>query len=281
MKAWIQDYLIGLRKSCLMRKLRVVLVGLSPLLFWGPISIRVGLKMLIFAHLSGWLYGVLAPNSRMFGAVFSRGSGRKKWVALTFDDGPSEPYSSPILDTLKRHGVRATFFIVGAKARAHEDLVRRIWKEGHLIGNHTWSHPSHLALAVVFRRRRVKEEMERAEDAIEAIVGERPKIFRPPQGFKNLFIQEACREKGMTLVGYTVRPPYHANGHSSSALASRILRRAVPGAIINFHDGWRTGHEWDRQEMVSALSQVIDGLKAQGYEFVTLREMIQDGGGPQ
>ena len=279
MKIWVKNYLIRLRGSCLMRKLRLGLVGLSPLLIWGPAPVRAGLKVLIFTHLAAWLYGVLAPNSRLFGPVLSRGSSRKKWVALTFDDGPSEPYSPLILDTLKRHGVKATFFIVGAKAEAHEDLVRRIWEEGHLIGNHTWSHPPYLAFPVVFRRREVREEMERAEAAIESIVGERPKIFRPPQGFKNLFILETCREKGMTLVGYTVRPPYHANGHSSSALANRVLRQARPGAIINFHDGWRTGHEWDRQEMARALSQVIDGLRAQGYEFVTPEEMIQNGGG--
>ncbi|MDH7500093.1 MAG: polysaccharide deacetylase family protein [candidate division NC10 bacterium] len=279
MKAWIQEYLRGLRKSCPMRKQRVVLVGLSPLLFWGPLPVQVALHAVIFTHLSAWLYGVLAPNSRLFGPVFSRGSSQKRWVALTFDDGPSEPYSSLVLDTLRRHQVKASFFIVGARVKAHADLVRRIWEEGHLIGNHTWSHPSHLALAVVFRRRQVREEMDKAEAAIEALTGERPRVFRPPQGFKNLFIAEACQEKGLTLVGYTVRPPYHANGHSSLALASRILRRVRPGAIINFHDGWRTGHEWDHQEMMRVLSQVIEGLKGQGYEFVTLREMIQEGGG--
>jgi len=264
-----------------MRKLRVALVGLSPLLVWGPAPVQVGLRMLIFTHLAAWLYGVFAPNSRLLGPVFSHGSSRKKWVALTFDDGPNEFYSPLILETLKRHGVKATFFIVGTKVEAHEDLVRRIWEEGHRIGNHTWSHPSHLTLAVVFRHREVREEIERAEAAIEAIVGERPKIFRPPQGFKNLFILETCREKGMTLVGYTIRPPYHAKKHSSLALANRVLRRAEPGAIINFHDGWRSKHGWDRQEIVSTLSQVIGVLKGQGYEFVTVDEMIQDGGGPR
>jgi peptidoglycan/xylan/chitin deacetylase (PgdA/CDA1 family) len=195
-------------------------------------------------------------------------------VALTFDDGPSEPYSSVILDTLKRYGLRATFFVIGAKAEACPDLLRRIWQEGHMIGNHTYSHLPHLAFEGVIGRRKVREEIERGEAAIEAVVGERPRVFRPPQGFKNHLILETCREKGITLVGYTVRPPYHANGHSSSALANRVLRRVRPGAIINFHDGWHNGHEWDGEEMVDVLCRIIEGLKAQGYEFVALSEML-------
>ena len=270
----IKKYLTRLRESGFLRKSRLLGVGLSPLIIWGPPPVKDAQWLLMFTHLSFWFYGIFAPNSRLFGPVLSRGSSRKKWVALTFDDGPSEPYSSLILDTLKRYGLRATFFVVGAKAEAHPDLLRRIWQEGHMIGNHTYSHRPHLAFEGVMGRRKVREEIERGEAAIEAIVGERPKIFRPPQGFKNHLILETCREKGITLVGYTVRPPYHANGHSSLAIANRVLRRVRPGAIINFHDGWRTGHEWDGEEMVDVLCRIIDGLKAEGYEFVALSEML-------
>jgi peptidoglycan/xylan/chitin deacetylase (PgdA/CDA1 family) len=281
MKARIKDYLIRLQESCWMRKLRVALVILSPLVIWGPGPVRMRLHLVFFAHFSAWVYGVFSPNSRLFGSIFRRGDRRRRWVALTFDDGPSESYSPQILDTLRRHGIKATFFIVGAQAEAHEDLVRRIWQEGHAIGNHTWSHPAHLAFEGVMDRRRVREEIERGEAAIEAITGEKPKIFRPPQGFKNHLILETCREKGITLVGYTTRLPYHANGHPSSSLVEKVLRSCRPGSIVNFHDGWRTGSEWESKEMIGTLSQIIEGLKAKRYEFVTVQEMLSEAGEPK
>lgn len=124
---------------------------------------------------------------------------------------------------------------------------------------------------------RVLREIERGEAVLEAILGERPTLFRPPQGFKNHLMLEVCRQKGITLVGYTHRPPYYANGHSSSVLAEKVLRNIQPGSIVNFHDGWRTGKEWDSREMVSALTKIMEGLRGQGYRFATLQEMIGDG----
>jgi peptidoglycan/xylan/chitin deacetylase (PgdA/CDA1 family) len=180
---------------------------------------------------------------------------------------------------LKRFGVKATFLIVGKKAAARKDLVYRIQEEGHLIGNHTYSHLSHMSFEGVFDRRRVMEEIEQGEAVLNAILGERPTLFRPPQGFKNHLIPEACREKGITLVGYAHRPPYYANGHSTSALAEKLLRNTEPGSIVNFHDGWRTGTEWNCEEMAQAPSKIIEGLRAQGYRFVTLDEMVEEGKG--
>jgi peptidoglycan/xylan/chitin deacetylase (PgdA/CDA1 family) len=113
----------------------------------------------------------------------------------------------------------------------------------------------------VFGRRRVMEEIEQGEAVLNAILGERPKLFRPPQGFKNH------------------RPPYYTNGRSTSVLAEKLLRNTEPGSIVNFRDGWRTGTEWDCEEMAKALSKIIEGLRAQGYRFVTLDEMVEEGKG--
>jgi peptidoglycan-N-acetylglucosamine deacetylase len=259
-----------------MRKSRVVLVGLSPLLLFGPPPLKEILHLVIFAHLGTWFYGIFSPNSRLFGSILVRGRGKEKRVALTFDDGPSEPYSPLVLDTLKEYGVQATFFIVGEKAEARKDLVCRIQREGHLIGSHTYDHPPHMAFEGIFGRKRVMREIERGAAALEGITGRRPNLFRPPQGFKNHLISEACAEKGITLVGYTDRLPYYANGHSPSALAEKVLRHTGSGSIINFHDGWRTGKEWACEQMVRTLAKIIEGLRAQGYRFVTVQEMIDN-----
>jgi peptidoglycan/xylan/chitin deacetylase (PgdA/CDA1 family) len=274
MQGWIREYLRRLRRSCWMRKSRVALILLSPLLLWLPSPARVVLHLLLFAHLSAWLYGVFAPNSRLFGPIFDRGSGKQKWVALTFDDGPSLDHTPLILDTLKEFGIRGTFFVVGAKAKAQIDLLRRIIEEGHALGNHTWSHPPHLAFEGVVGRRRIKEEIQRTASLLESITGRRCRLFRPPQGFKNHLILESCAEEGMVVVGYTARPPYHANGLPSSVLVERVIRDSGPGSIINFHDGWVPGREWDREEMRRTLSGIIQGLKEEGYRFVTVEEMV-------
>ncbi len=275
----IKEYLTRLRESGFLRKSRLLLVGLSPLVIWGPPTVKDALRLLIFVHLSFWFYGIFAPNSHLFGPILSQGNGEEKEVALTFDDGPSEPYSPMILDTLKQYGVKATFFVVGKKAEARKDLVRRIQEEGHLIGNHTYDHPPHMAFEGLFGRKQVMKEIERGGAVLEDITGDLPNLFRPPQGFKNHVILEACREKGITLVGYTHRPPYYANGHSASVLAEGMLRTIHPGSIINFHDGWRTGKEWVGEEMVNFLSKIIEELRAQGYRFVTLQEMMEEKGG--
>lgn len=82
-------------------------------------------------------------------------------------------------------------------------------------------------------------------------------------------------------MGYTARPPYHANGHSSSSLVEKVLRSSRPGSIINFHDGWRTGSEWESKEMISTLSRIIEGLKTERYEFVTVQEMLSEAAEPK
>jgi peptidoglycan-N-acetylglucosamine deacetylase len=262
-----------------MRKSRLLLLGLFPVLIWGPAPVRVALRLLAFAHLSTWFYGIFAPNSPLFGPILVQGNGEEKRVALTFDDGPSEPYSPMILETLKRYGVKATFFVVGKKAESRKDLVRSIHEAGHLIGNHTYGHPPCMAFEGFFGRKRIREQIERGGSVLEAITGESPRLFRPPQGFKNHLILEICQEKGMALVGFRHRPPYYANGHSTSVLAEKVLRGIKPGAIINFHDGWRTGKEWTCEGMVHTLSLIIEELGARGYRFVTLDEMVEREGG--
>jgi peptidoglycan/xylan/chitin deacetylase (PgdA/CDA1 family) len=251
---------------------------IPPLVLWGPLPFKDALRLLMLIHLSSWFCGIFAPNSRLFGPILSRGNGEEKKIALTFDDGPSEPYFPLILDTLKRYGVKATFFVVGKKAEVRQDLVQRIHEEGHLIGNRTYNHPPYMAFEGLFGRKQVMEEIERGGAVLEGITGDLPNLFRPPQGFKNHLILEVCREKGITLVGYTHGPPYCANGHSPSALAERMVRSTQPGSIRNFHDGWRTGKEWACEEMVHVLSKIKEKLRAQGYRLVTLQEMIEEKG---
>jgi len=99
----------------------------------------------------------------------------RRLVALTFDDGPSE-WTAPILDVMKEHGARATFFVIGEAIEGRESVLRRTAAEGHEIGNHTWSHPALTTIPLD----RVREELDFAGDTIERVLGARPRLFRPP-----------------------------------------------------------------------------------------------------
>src|SRR3974377_101343 len=129
-----------------------------------------------------YVYAWSVPTLQVFGPALLRGPTRDGNVALTFDDGPSSPYTGQILEILRERGVTATFFLCGRNVECHPEIARRIVAEGHTIGNHTYSHPF-----PYFRRRSFfAAEIDRAQNAIERAAGQRPKIFRPPFGAPRL-----------------------------------------------------------------------------------------------
>ncbi|MGW0424314.1 polysaccharide deacetylase family protein, partial [Streptomyces sp. NPDC003015] len=127
-------------------------------------------------------------------------SGRGRTMVLTFDDGPDPRYTPHILDTLAEYDVRAMFFVCGEMAVDNQDLLARMADEGHIVGNHTWSHP----LLTRLRRSRIRSEMERTSDVIEDAYGERPEWFRAPYGAWNRAAFQLGAELGMEPLAWTV-----------------------------------------------------------------------------
>jgi peptidoglycan/xylan/chitin deacetylase (PgdA/CDA1 family) len=206
-------------------------------------------------------YGLGAPQATVLGPAVSR-TGRADQVALTFDDGPS-PYTPAILDELKREGVRATFFVCGENAARYPDLVRRIRAEGHEIGNHTWSHP----WLYLSPRETIASEIDRTQDALTAITGERPRLFRPPFGVRWFSLWPLLRERGLTMVLWSDRG--YDGRYGADGIAKATLDGLTPGAIILLHDGFETrpAAQVDRAETVKALPAIIRGVRAAGYSF--------------
>jgi len=223
---------------------------------------------LAFGLWFGW--ACATPSSTFFRPVLNRGPQEGKRVALTFDDGPSPPFTEKVLDILRAHHVPATFFVCGRNVEEHPDLVRRIVAEGHEVGNHTDSH-----LFLFFKsRRRISAEIDRTQEIIERVIGSRPSFFRPPYGSRWFGLVPALRERGMHLVmwsaaGYDWRKD--VRGITESA-----LRELKPGAILLLHDGRETrpAAEIDRSRTVSALPAIIAGARQQGYTFVPLKEFV-------
>ncbi len=189
-------------------------------------------------------------------------SGGRPCVALTFDDGPSADITPRVLDILREKNARATFFVVGRQVERHPALAQRARSEGHQIGNHTYSHP---LLFCFLSPRRLREEIERAQDAIFRATACRPRHFRSPVGLRHPLLQRALEPSALEFVLWQLRT-YDTRALTAEALRRRVLERVKPGAIVLLHDRPGPG----ASAMLSALPRVIDDLRARGYDFVTV-----------
>ncbi|WP_433467447.1 polysaccharide deacetylase family protein [Spirillospora sp. CA-128828] len=182
-----------------------------------------------------------------------------KCVALTFDDGPG-PYTARLLDTLKKDGVRATFFMLGENVGAHRDLVRRMALEGHELGNHTWSHPQLTGLSSA----EVRSQIQRTQKVIgEASGGIRPTLVRPPYGATNKHVGQAV---GMPLIMWSVDTLDWR--YRDVARDTRVgIKEPKSGGIVLFHD--------IHKPSVESIPKVVDGLKKRGFTFVTVSELFE------
>lgn len=183
-------------------------------------------------------------------------------VALTFDDGPSPDVTPRVLDILREKNARATFFVVGRQVERHPELARRVSAEGHVVGNHTYSHPP---LFCFLSPRRLREEVERAQDVIFGATSVRPRHFRSPVGLRHPILKAALDRMNLAFVLWRLRT-YDTRALTPDELRRRILERVRPGAIVLLHDRGGPG----AAAMLTALPDVIDALRARGYEFVTV-----------
>lgn len=190
-----------------------------------------------------------------------RGSSGSKKLALTFDDGPNER-TGELLEVLAKLGVRATFFVVGCRAETQPELVRAIQAAGHQIENHSYTHPNLAAISPL----QIEQELCKTSAVIRRITGEASLFFRPPGGHANGRVREVAGKHGLTGVFWTVNcSPYE--GASHIALASHVISNASDGGIVLMHNGEPTS--------TLALPAIVDELREQGYEFVTLSELLE------
>jgi peptidoglycan/xylan/chitin deacetylase (PgdA/CDA1 family) len=214
-------------------------------------------------------YAAMWPGSRIFGEALTAPA-RPGELALTFDDGPNSTWTPRLLDALARHDVRATFFLLGSLAEAEPELVRRIAAVGHLIGNHSWSHPN-MARASASR---VREELKRTNETLEQITGMSVKFFRPPFGARRPAVLRIARELGLTPVLWNAM-----TSDWSEPSAERIaeqLTKAIEGqrrrgraANIVLHDGGHRDPAANREPSVTAAGMLIERYKAT-HRFVTV-----------
>ncbi len=203
--------------------------------------------------------------------IIRHGPHHFKYVALTFDDGPNPIYTPEILNILNEKNVKATFFLIGKNVEDYPEVARRIVNEGHTIGSHTYSHRSLIPLSV----KGTDYEIKKAEAAIEKVTGVRPTLFRPPRGVYSSYARKLLKNQRYTLVLWDLSAIDWAE-LAPKEIVSNVVNNVKPGSIILMHDSgdlikYRGGN---RYSTVRALPEIIDKLRAQGYEFVTIDQMI-------
>ncbi len=220
-------------------------------------------------------YHALEPRSQAFGPTVIGTPGRGKLLALTFDDGPNERWTPGLLDLLSRRGVKATFFVVGKYVEERPELVRRAVAEGHALGNHTYSHTSLLWLG----EDRIADELGRCARAVERAgcsfsETAEGRLCRPPYGRRSPAALQALRRLGYVPVLWSVT----CWDWTRRATADRIERRAVRqirgGDVILLHDGDGDHGLEDRRGSLVASEWLIERYGAEGYEFVTIPELV-------
>ena len=210
--------------------------------------------------------GALYPRSQVFGYALWRGSRVAPSVALTFDDGPSSRYTPEILDALAKEHAKATFFMVGRDVLANAEVARRVAREGHAIGDHTFTHPD----LIVTTPGRIHSEIERTQRAIARATGVTPALFRPPYGFRTPLVYRQLKRSDLRLVEWTVSSQdWRRLG--PKRVARQVLRRVRHGSIVLFHDG-----RGNRSDTVASLPIVLKGMKRRGYRFVTVPELLAE-----
>ncbi len=183
-------------------------------------------------------------------------------IALSFDDGPAA-YTADILDILRLEAVPAAFFTIGHRAAAEPEMLRRWEAEGHLIGNHSYSHSFNFdwkSPSAMIR------ELQDTNAVIEAATGRRPKLFRPPYGVTNPSLAKALRRSGMISVGWSLRS-FDTGARDPQALVRRILGRVKGGDVILLHDSM--------QITAAVLTALIQGCREKGFTFVRLDKLLR------
>lgn len=193
----------------------------------------------------------------------------EKVVALTFDDGPNEPYTSQIVNFLNSKNIKATFFEVGKCLERHPEVSKKILASGHVIGNHSLSHEFHkYVLHPGFNK-----EIEQTQKIFKKVIGKEPALFRAPWLWRTPWLIKTLRQSSLQPVSGRFCHSFEVFQIDGKKIAKRAIAKAKPGAIIIFHDGF-DGRGGNRAETVKAVKITVNELLKQGYKFATIGELL-------
>jgi peptidoglycan/xylan/chitin deacetylase (PgdA/CDA1 family) len=227
------------------------------------------IAVVLASAFAGYIYynhvASLKENQPLTGTILWHGSKDLPEIALTFDDGPNSKYTPKILDILRDNDVKATFFVLGKFIENNKDILTREADEGHIIGNHTFTH----AKGTITDIKKINRELVKTDKLITEFSGENVKYFRPPFGFENWRFLTEAELMDYTVVLWSLDVGDWNKKKTEKEITSKIFKLAKNGSIILLHDGGTS-----REAVINSLPVIIKGLKSRGYKFVTIDEMI-------
>lgn len=218
--------------------------------------------LLVYTGLLVW--GSIRVDSQFYMKAVVKGAGDGRRIAISFDDGPLPEYTLSVLNTLAAAKVPASFFCIGKRVREYPELARKIVEQGHIIGNHSFSHN---ALFDLYSPGRMQAELEQTNAVLLETTGKRPRYFRPPYGVTNPNLATAVKKTGMTTIGWNIRS-LDTVAKEQDKLLEKVWKQLQPGAIILFHDTMNI--------TAGLLPEFLEGVKKRGFEIVPIDQLINE-----
>jgi len=214
-------------------------------------------------------YQSMAPTAQWFGQTFTGLPRGSRQIALTYDDGPNDPHTLRLLGVLAKHSIQATFFLIGRYVQQHPEIAREIVNAGHVVGNHTFTHP----LLTFKSEAEIRQELSQCRSALQQAIGEASNLFRPPFGGRRPAVLRVARELGLEPVMWNVTG-YDWNAPPAKKIEHKVAKQIRGGDVILLHDGGHKQMGADRSQTVIATDHLIVRYKTEGYEFVTIPQMM-------
>jgi peptidoglycan-N-acetylglucosamine deacetylase len=227
----------------------------------------IGLTTAAAASAAG--YQSMAPTGQWYGRTLTGGIRGSKQIALTYDDGPNDPHTLKLLDVLAKHNVRATFFMIGRYVQQRPDLARAVAQAGHVIGNHTFTHP----LLIFKSEAQTRTELIDCHKALDSAIGKHSNLFRPPFGGRRPATLRIAQKLGLQTAMWNVTG-YDWNTPPAAVIEKKVARQMRGGDVILLHDGGHRAWGEDRAQTVTATDNLIRRYKDEGYEFATVPQIL-------
>lgn len=212
----------------------------------------------------------MAPTGQWYGRTFTSLPRGTKQLALTYDDGPNDPHTFRLLEVLSKHNVRATFFLIGRYAKQRPEIAREVIRAGHVVGNHTFTHPLLTFKSIA----EIRQELTDCRAALQDAIGEHSNLFRPPFGGRRPAVLRIARELGLQPVMWNVTG-YDWNAPPAAVIEGKVTKQIRGGDVILLHDGGHRHMGADRSQTVTATDHLITKYKSEGYNFVTIPQMLE------
>jgi peptidoglycan/xylan/chitin deacetylase (PgdA/CDA1 family) len=215
-------------------------------------------------------YQSIAPTGQWYGRTFTGLRPATKQIALTYDDGPNDPHTLRLLEVLAKHDIRATFFLIGRYVQQRPDIAREVVRSGHVVGNHTFTHP----LLIFKSDAEIREELQQCRQSLLDALGGHSNLFRPPFGGRRPGTLRIARELRLNPILWSVTG-YDWNAPPSAVIERKVSNRMRGGDVVLLHDGGHKQMGADRSQTVLATDHLISRHQEEGYEFVTIPKMME------